>query len=535
MEFIYAESGAIVSTFGDPRLLQITLQNDAAQSIMSENNGGILQIQYNVSATDASRRILDASTSFGQAQSKTAYNAARARALTTSTEGNIVVLECSFTNISAGNGGLIYEMTPINTVLINVTSNDFDYMAATSRGGVFFLNQPDLLVEGNNFNYITAVLAGPLSYSVTDQVNVSGLATSNDISPPISVLASFGPTNLRVVFKSIVDGTVMAAEDTDSLNPLVPIVYNLTSYSLSDFMMSFTLVYQPDDTNFKNYIIVPDPSTDFLLTIDFYFGESAYDRSYVTENCSNSVCTTLASSIVLEGLANDTVNVSVSYVSDTYNQSQNFSIILRSCVPGEIFDDLDGWCVYCSSGTYSLDTSDKSCEDCPNGATCLGGASIIIKPSYYRSTVNTSLLQLVPCNDSASKCLGGYLQTNCSDVYTGVTCSQCNLQNSYLSSGKEGTCTLCLGKAKLIAYAILTLFGTILYQLMMIMITYKENKAIHEQSVLDQQEKDTQIQNKIEDTINIVIPTTSNRIRLKTKLIAAPANPTDMNRISDHN
>ena len=69
---------------------------------------------------------------------------------------------------------------------------------------------------------------------------------------------------------------------------------------------------------------------------------------------------------------------------------------------------------------------------------------------------------------------------------------------------------------------------------MMIMITYKENKAIHFQHVLDKQEKDKQIQNKKEDTINIVIAATSNRTRLNSKLIAAAANPTGINRISDH-
>ena len=195
-----------------------------------------------------------------------------------------------------------------------------------------------------------------------------------------------------------------------------------------------------------------------------YFINSKNNQNYVTQNCENSTCTLSASSLVLEGQANDLVNVSVNYMSNTYNQSQNFSISLRGCVTGEIYNALNKICTYCQSGTYSLSLSDASCQDCPIGAICYGGENITINPGYYRSMANTSVLLIVPCNDSDSQCLGGNLQTNCSETYTGVICSQCNQENGYLSSGKDGECNICYGENKLITFSILLIIGSILFR-----------------------------------------------------------------------
>ena len=293
-------------------------------------------------------------------------------------------------------------------------------------------------------------------------------------------------------------------------------------------MINFTLVYQPDLTNFKDFTIVPDPSTDFVLDVYFSFEDSGYDRDYVTENCSNSTCSALAGSIILEGKANDIINVSVIYESDSYIQSQDFSIRLRSCIAGEIYNEASEQCVYCQLGTYSLDPDDAACLDCPIGATCYGGTSITVQPGYYRSTANSSLLQLVPCNDSSTRCLGGQTQTNCSDVYKGIACDQCNLQNGYLSAGKEGGCTQCYDKDKLLAYAILILIGTLVYQVMMIMTTYKENKAAHYKSIMEKSIGNKQKSNRRRNAITIEI------VASESKTDAKPiSSPININKSSD--
>ena len=276
---ISGESGAVLSILGDTRLLKITFSNDSMKNINSVTNGGVLEVQYNTSTSTAtSSRILHENNIFEQSSSQKIINSIRSLTQTGSNIGNITIFGSSFESISANNGGLIYETSPIGTLLLNVTMNNFTNFTAVIRGGVFYLNQPSVLINQNYFDYATAGLAGMVFYSSNDKVNVFNLNLSNTILPTDSTPVSFGPTNLRVVFTSIVESTILVADNLNSPDPLTPLITNLTSYSPSQYMMSFTLVYQRDRTNFKNFIMVPDQSQNCLLNITFYMGHSVSSR-----------------------------------------------------------------------------------------------------------------------------------------------------------------------------------------------------------------------------------------------------------------
>lgn len=107
---------------------------------------------------------------------------------------------------------------------------------------------------------------------------------------------------------------------------------------------------------------------------------------------------------------------------------------------------------------------------------CNGGSNITVSPSYCRCMVNNSVLIILPCNDAGTRCLGGQDQTACNEIYSGVLCSQCHSPNGYVATGKAGNCNKCYDKFKLIIYTVLLLSATITYQIVMVVVTYKENK-----------------------------------------------------------
>jgi hypothetical protein len=76
----------------------------------------------------------------------------------------------------------------------------------------------------------------------------------------------------------------------------------------------------------------------------------------------------------------------------------------RGCYRGEFYRD--GACHECSPGSYSLlpndDLSVTECAQCPRNADCQG-ASIVVRPGYWRLALNTSVVFQCPLSDG---CLG---------------------------------------------------------------------------------------------------------------------------------
>ena len=70
-------------------------------------------------------------------------------------------------------------------------------------------------------------------------------------------------------------------------------------------------------------------------------GTRLESKKFNSENCSQSVCYIENEDIILVGLAEDIINVSVYYQSENaltntyYNATQTFLLQLRACLPGE--------------------------------------------------------------------------------------------------------------------------------------------------------------------------------------------------------
>ena len=449
---VSAKSGGIFDLNGENRLFQINLETSNIENITVSQNGSIAQMSSSFTSASTSatnRRVLATSSIIGSF----------------SMSGNTVL------NASASNGGLIYEATANKTMQIILDINTFQSISAASRGGVLYLLQPLLIATNNIIDDFSAGYSGNLVYSVSGDFDLSALIANNTISNSSVELFSFAPTNLKVQVTSLDDGSILQLEDED-IPPYNPIVPNLTSHSLSQYQIDLTLVYKGS----QDYQVVIDEFTKPQLTLVFKSLTDGSIQEYVSNNCSNSTCTALPSAVVLKGNAGDLVLVNATYTSNNYTQFQQFYIRLRSCVPGELNITGSLVCTYCKAGTYSLNTSDLRCNNCPEGATCHGGANISIGEGYYRSKVSQAALLILNCNDSKQRCEGGF-NNSCKEPFTGPACLQCDLGKKYIPSTSEATCYTCHEKSKLIGLAVVLLLSSVVYQIVMVIVTYRENRG----------------------------------------------------------
>ena len=449
---ISAQNGAVIYSRITAEVLNLTLNNCSIEDISSTQNGGVMYMFASaVGSSSTTLRLLES---------------------TSTSVGNVTVSNSNFSEIAAENGALIYDNTPNKTLSISLQASTFQFLSSALRGGVLYLTQPLFLAQGNTFINCSAGLSGQVIYSLSGDINMNDFNASNMIVN-ITSLSDFAPTNLKIEFIPLDSSkTSLSLENYQnfSTNPIVP---NFTSYSLSEYSIRLTLIYSSD----QGSAVVPDVSSATSLKMAFTNQKTKEAQTHTTSNCANSVCQTTPIEIILAGKAGDMILVDATYTSEYYIQFQQFYIRLRGCVTGEINDTSTGECKLCGYGTYSVNPNDTRCNECPPTAICQGGNKIYVRESYYRSPVPTELF-IVPCNDSnGTRCKGGYNNT-CSEAYTGPICAQCNYENGYLTSASS-SCAKCYERNMLIAVGTLLLLSSIIYQIVMVIVTYRENKKSH--------------------------------------------------------
>jgi hypothetical protein len=137
----------------------------------------------------------------------------------------------------------------------------------------------------------------------------------------------------------------------------------------------------------------------------------------------------------------------------------SIDLALRSCILGEIISN--SVCDLCAAGTYSFNTSDTVCQNCPAGLTCHGGANTTVDRDSWRPA-NTSEL-LLECY-AKDICLGGNL-AECETGYTGRLCTFC--EEGYFRFGNF-FCLPCGNQTWGIFRGILVISGTALFLIVMI-------------------------------------------------------------------
>ena len=458
-----ANNGGIFHLEGATEHYKLHLTSNSYENISVSNNGAIFHLEAESTSTESSRRrVLN-----GSADSK--------RRLQTTT-GDLTITSNQFVNIFALNGGILFENTPSNSLVINLDSSQFNNIIAQSRGGIFYLNQPLLVVTNNNFSQSYASIAGSIVYSSSPAgVALNGYSTNyisydaTAANAAVSYLA-FAPTNLKIeIFDAETDSPI-TLQNYESLSN-TPTLTNVTSYSLRSMYMRFTLINAGTD----EVQVVADVSPKPFLTISLTRANGENPLLYSSSECANSVCTFDSSGVTLFGQADEIITVTVTYRSQIYFQSQIFYIKLRPCLSGEANNTATEQCIYCATGTYSLLPNDTACRNCPDGADCLGGTNVTIFEGFYRSNISHQLL-VVDCNDT-ERCKGGQ-NNSCHEMYKGPVCLQCNMDEGVLTA-EDGKCSKCYSKPALIAVGTIIIVGSVLYQLGMVVATFNEGKKLH--------------------------------------------------------
>ena len=189
-----------------------------------------------------------------------------------------------------------------------------------------------------------------------------------------------------------------------------------------------------------------------LQTVPAREGKYTFSELSVTEDPGSTIDLQVSSDTIDYANPNPNTNI--------LSRRLDIKLLLRSCVPGEIISN--SVCDLCVAGTYSFDTSDTLCKNCPSGLTCHSGANTTVARDYWRPS-NTSEL-LLECY-AKDICLGGNL-ADCDTGYEGRLCTFCS--SGYFRFGTF-FCLPCGDTAWGVSRGIIVLLGTALFLIIMIL------------------------------------------------------------------
>ena len=460
---IGARNGGIIQflTVSATNAYNIIFDSNDCKDVNVFQNGGIINLPK-ISSSNEGRRLLSVTT----------------------LPGHVVISNNQINNISAANGAVIYDFTPDLTLNLSLTGNTFDTLSAAERGGLAFLNRPYFSMQNNEGSTFTAGQGGSVIYSMSD--NLIFDTSSNQFTSVQYPTVSFYPTNIKIVFINNSDSSLLYLENYTSLSS-TPRAPNLTSYSLSLYHINLTLVYAgvyasqlagDDSSNAIAHLLFISPDPENL------------PQSYSTSNCLNATCSVNASDIILKGNAGDIYIVNVTYESNAFTLSQQFTISLRECGESELnqsgictqippapspdpatptnpTNETGGTVIVQPNGTYL---------NCPLGAECKDN-EIWIRPGYYKSE-SAAGIYIMPCNDREERCFGGKT-SSCSEGYTGPFCLQCDQSKGFVPDS-ESYCVNCNDDGVVVGVIVL-LIGYA-YQLLFIVALYNGNKKNYHES-----------------------------------------------------
>ena len=84
-------------------------------------------------------------------------------------------------------------------------------------------------------------------------------------------------------------------------------------------------------------------------------------------------------------------------------------------------------CLICEKQSFSL--GEAECQDCPEGANCLGGSQLETLPGYWRDSETSSMIE--KCYQLEANCVGGLKWDNelCYKGHFGALCEECDVHN----------------------------------------------------------------------------------------------------------
>ena len=342
--------------------------------------------------------------------------------ISSKTSNNITINNTTFTsNSGAAGGALLLEGGSELTV---VGSNQFLRNAADTGGAIFGSSIPlwstsdgSLTLVGNEAKIGSAIFIALFYDLNTVLTNITMIANTATISGTFFWVCTGSPTNLSSCQQPQYENLVFSN--------------NSAPYGAS-------FATQPVSSRTSNEYSVtvyngPLTPSISLILYDFYGHEAVSDNlttttaAVIDSSCDGFVGTLKGGSTVevarqgvvtltdISANCNPNGSLTVQYTSQPsaeyfggitrseYNFMTTSVLDFRECYSGEKY--LNGACVSCGNGTYSLTYSeDQSCQKCPPEAIDCYGSDINLAPGYWR--ISDTSDTILPCLYSG--CKGGY-------------------------------------------------------------------------------------------------------------------------------
>ena len=387
---------------------------------------------------------------------------------------NVSITNSTFENNSAEFGGVIYSDSLNTQSQILLTSSNFSSNNASFRGGILFAPEDYVIVKNsslvNNHAYISGACfyvnvinktLGNLFHNNTYLNNSVMLSKDPDVSSQAKYFTfTFNPDDLSKLWlnpSNLSNGTILLT--------------NVTSWSLKNVSIAFN-VYDYLDQEYYD----TDPN-NAIRFVTVYPTQNQTSGSY---NCTRGGCYAASNSIVFSGDPQEQLQTYIYYLSTNKELLNEFFVELRACVVGEIVNTVLKTCTICPYGKYSLNLTDKMCQDCPEGAFCTGGNNITPLENYYRSLVNPA--SVLPCWEGDDvRCLGG-AGNPCATGYEGPLCQLCRNDLGYVNL-PDGACKLCPRYQQSAAFLAIGLIWNLFNVGFAVYMNWGNNKAAYKASI----------------------------------------------------
>mmetsp|Transcript_10898 Transcript_10898/g.21305 ORF Transcript_10898/g.21305 Transcript_10898/m.21305 type:complete len:1423 (-) Transcript_10898:160-4428(-) len=339
-----------------------------------------------------------------------------------------VMLNCTFFNNTSEGKTALY----VASHTLNIYNSSFIGNKARSgdAGGLYFncLNSTscDYSVSGSSFINNTAEKNGGGIYWSFEPV-LSNNSYSGNKAAYGADIGSFGVK----VIQYPKDSQITLGKDSDVTEE--SIIYGIASGQRVPNAIVAALI-----DHYGNIVATDDNSVAQLAALDtssaLVFGDTLVTAKGGVYNFTTTSITAKPGSKVELQINSDAL---ISLVDK--GEPFNFNVDLRLCQAGEAQIGTD--CVKCSEGTYSLDPSIE-CKECPAGAKCYGGALMVPKFGYWRSSKATD--NFLECLNKYA-CLGSPkiipdLTGACSTGYKGNLCHSCDIGYSRSARNECGKC-----------------------------------------------------------------------------------------------
>ena len=280
----------------------------------------------------------------------------------------------------------------------------------------------NLYINGSIFSNNFALIGGAIYYQIS-LIQISSSSFVNNTAQYYGQTLYSYPNSLKII------------------NETQNIAYANNSFIINSFrsggVLPVLIVHLFDE---ENNTIIPVPNianpsitlklvSNLLEKLNFIYSISENSIS-MSDNGSFVI-----SNLILIGKPTDSVNIIISsnsiYTPYQENQSfiQNynysFSVQLRSCIIGEIYQNLTGTCFPCGDGTFSFDI-DSTCNTCLDGMICVN-QSVLVQSGYWR--FRNFSLSIMNCYNNPDACIGGASSGNdvCLKGHIGARCESCDL------------------------------------------------------------------------------------------------------------